>query len=181
MPEHDANPELSLPEGYLLEEPDWTPFDIPKLTPVNEKYPGMLLTATTVAALLILAIVSTLMLFNGADIVLLLGVNVAAIIICLALLWHTHRWANSLGYGISELEVITQDGVWWQSRTALPYSRIQHVTLSQGPLERRYGLAKLKCYSAGSGSAEIEISGLTMDSAERLRGHILAKAGVRDE
>lgn len=175
MQEQDA-----ISQPFLLPEQDWSPFDVPELMPVDKRYPGMLLASTAVGFLVVLAAISLFLIFTHAGAMPLLIVNGIGASLCALVLWLCHRWAHSLSYGVSAQEVISQQGFWWQTRTALPYSRIQHVTLSQGPVERRYDLASLKCFSAGSGRAEIEIRGLTMASAERLRGHILAKAGVRD-
>ncbi|WP_372871166.1 PH domain-containing protein [Shewanella sp.] len=175
MQEQDANL-----QAFLLQQQDWSPFDIPELVPVDRRYPTMLLVSTAIAFLVVLTAISLFLIFTHAGVMPLLIVNGIGVGLCALVLWLCHRWALSLSHGVSALEVISQEGIWWQTRTALPYSRIQHVTLSQGPVERRYDLASLKCYSAGSGRAEIEIRGLTMNRAEHLRGHILAKAGVRD-
>jgi hypothetical protein len=53
--------------------------------------------------------------------------------------------------------------------------------LTQGPIERKFGLHTLKCFSAGSGSAEIELPGLESRTAEKLRQHLLAKAGIASQ
>ena len=50
------------------------------------------------------------------------------------------------------------------------------MSLSQGPLQRHFNLFTLKCFSAGSGSAEIELPGIEQHTAEHLRQHLLAQA-----
>lgn len=87
-----------------------------------------------------------------------------------------HLQAKKLGYGVCEHEFLMEKGLWWHKRTSLPYSRLQHVSLSQGPLERHFNLFTLKCFSAGSGSAEIELPGIEQQTAEHLRQHLLAQA-----
>lgn len=87
-----------------------------------------------------------------------------------------HLQARKLGYAACEHEFLLEKGLWWHQRTSLPYSRLQHVSLSQGPLERHFNLLTLKCFSAGSGSAEIELPGIEQHTAEHLRQHLLAQA-----
>ena len=60
---------------------------------------------------------------------------------------------------------------------ALPRVRIQHTDVSQGPLERRYGIGTLKLYTAGSRHTRIELPGLNHDDAIALRDALLAEGG----
>ncbi|WP_169628197.1 PH domain-containing protein [Ferrimonas futtsuensis] len=89
--------------------------------------------------------------------------------------------AKRLGYMVREQDLVVRRGIFWQRHTCLTLSRLQHVTLSQGPLDRFYGLATLRGFTAGSPHAEITIPGLPSDQAEQLRQHLMAKAGTRHE
>ncbi len=53
-------------------------------------------------------------------------------------------------------------GIIFQSQELIPISRIQHITVSEGPLLRRYGLATLEVNTAGS---EFDIEGLSKQDA----------------
>jgi membrane protein YdbS with pleckstrin-like domain len=55
----------------------------------------------------------------------------------------------------------------------VPRSRLQHTDVSQGPLERRYGLGTLVLYTAGTDHARIDLAGLEHGVALRLRQHLL--------
>lgn len=92
------------------------------------------------------------------------------------LMW---RWPpisyRHLRFGIDETGIAIESGVIWRSRIALPRVRIQHTDVSQGPLERRYGIGTLKLYTAGSRHTRIELPGLNHDEAIALRDALLAE------
>lgn len=80
-----------------------------------------------------------------------------------------------LRFGVDETGIAIESGVVWRSRVALPRVRIQHTDVSQGPLERRYGIGTLKLYTAGSRHVKIELPGLNHDEALALRDALLAE------
>ncbi|KAF1714123.1 hypothetical protein CSC71_05270 [Pseudoxanthomonas sangjuensis] len=57
----------------------------------------------------------------------------------------------------------------WQSETRVPTSRVQHLDLKRGPLERALKLATLVVHTAGTKLAAVSLSGLDDDDAEYLR------------
>ena len=66
-------------------------------------------------------------------------------------------------------------GVWWRSLTFVPRARVQHTDVDQGPLARRFGLATLKVFTAGSEHSEIQIEELRHADALRLRDDLLER------
>ena len=42
----------------------------------------------------------------------------------------------------------------------VPRSRVQHTDVSQGPVERRFGLGTLVIYTAGTDYARVDLAGL---------------------
>lgn len=80
-----------------------------------------------------------------------------------------------LRFGVDETGIAIESGVIWRSRIALPRVRIQHTDVSQGPLERRYGIGTLKMYTAGSRHTKIELPGLRHEDAIALRDALLAE------
>jgi uncharacterized protein len=77
-----------------------------------------------------------------------------------------------LRYRIDEVGITIRDGVFWRTWSALPRARIQHTDVSQGPLQRRYGVAELKLYTAGSRFTRIELPGLEHAVALALRDEL---------
>lgn len=102
---------------------------------------------------------------------------VAIVGLALAWLWPPLAYRH-LRFGIDETGIAIESGVWWRSRIALPRVRIQHTDVSQGPLERRYGIGTLKFYTAGSRHVKIELPGLNHDEALALRDALLAEGCI---
>ena len=76
---------------------------------------------------------------------------------------------RSWSYEVREDSLYLERGVLTQTRTVVPYVRIQHVDASRGPVERALGLATAVVYTAGSRGADVSIPGLTTDRAEDLQ------------
>jgi len=75
-------------------------------------------------------------------------------------------------YEIRENELYIERGVLTKIRTVAPRTRIQHLDVSQGVIERMFGLARLIIYTAGSRGADIVIPGLEARYADELRDSI---------
>lgn len=67
------------------------------------------------------------------------------------------------GYIIEEDKVVIRHGIFFVTKSIVPIIRIQNITISQGPINRRLGLYKLEL-SLASGS--FEIVGLNRETAE---------------
>ena len=78
-------------------------------------------------------------------------------------------------FAVREHDVIYQKGWLIRKVKICPYNRIQNCSLQSGPLERKYGLASLLLYTAGSEGADMKIPGLEKGEAEQLRHYILSK------
>ena len=63
-------------------------------------------------------------------------------------------------------------GRWWYTETRVPASRVQHLDLRHGPLERRWKLATLVIHTAGSRMSAVSVSGLDENDAETLRDRL---------
>ncbi len=57
----------------------------------------------------------------------------------------------------------------WQSEVHVPMSRVQHLDLRRGPLERLARLATLVVHTAGTRHNAVAVPGLDQADAERLR------------
>ena len=64
-------------------------------------------------------------------------------------------------------------GIFWKQRQLVPRSRIQHSDVSQGPLERRFGLGTIKLHTAGTHNATVTLSGLSHERAVALRDRLM--------
>lgn len=64
-------------------------------------------------------------------------------------------------------------GVFWKHQISIPSSRVQHIDVSQGPLQRNFGLATLTIHTAGTANASVELAGLDFDTASSLRDRLM--------
>lgn len=82
--------------------------------------------------------------------------------------------ARGYDLGTDRLRVVR--GLWFRSDTVVPFGRVQHIDVTQGPLERAYGLATLVVHTAGTHNASVSLPGLAQDDAaamrETIRTHI---------
>lgn len=85
----------------------------------------------------------------------------------------------SKGYAIRDKDVIYRSGWLIQKTHTCPFNRIQHSTVTMGPLERKFGLARLVLFTAGPSAADISIPGLTESTAQSLKEWITKK--IADE
>ena len=90
--------------------------------------------------------------------------------------WHAYRWPpiahQHTHYRIDEQGIEIRKGVYWRIVINVPRSRVQHIDVSQGPIERRYGLGTLVIYTAGTDHAKVELGGLEHGRALRIREHL---------
>ena len=91
--------------------------------------------------------------------------------------WHAWRWpprayAHTF-YRIDDRGIEIRRGVYWRAVINVPRSRVQHIDVTQGPIDRRFGLGTLVIYTAGTNHAKVELGGLEHDRALRIRAHLL--------
>ena len=93
------------------------------------------------------------------------------------LAWHAYRWPpldyRHTSYRVDALGIEIRKGVYWRVVIHVPRSRVQHTDVSEGPVERRYGLGTLVIYTAGTDHARVDLAGLEHSVALRLRDHLL--------
>jgi uncharacterized protein len=92
-------------------------------------------------------------------------------------LWYPARAYRAWGYRVEDRVLEIRSGVWFRVVRFLPLSRLQHVDLHRGPLERAHGLASLTLHTAGTREASLGIPGLADAEAEGLRDRLAAAGG----
>jgi membrane protein YdbS with pleckstrin-like domain len=91
----------------------------------------------------------------------------------LLLAWPAISYRHT-SYRISERGMRIRRGVFWRTVSSVPRSRVQHTDVSQGPIERMFGLATLIVYTAGTHHASVSLSGLARETALGIRDHLIA-------
>ena len=89
------------------------------------------------------------------------------------------RRYRAWGYRMDEEELRLAHGIYTQIETLVPLKRVQHLDISQGPLERSFGVCKLILHTAGTAHSRVVLPGLSRETAEAMRGEI--RSHIRQE
>lgn len=83
---------------------------------------------------------------------------------------------NARGYQISADRLRVVRGLLFRSDTVVPFGRVQHIDVQQGPLDRFFGIATLTLHTAGNHNASVSLPGLgeplAREMRETIRAHI---------
>jgi membrane protein YdbS with pleckstrin-like domain len=99
---------------------------------------------------------------------------VTALLVWLAVRWPGIEYRHWC-YRVDDQGIEIWSGVIWRQMIAVPRSRVQHIDVTQGPLERSYGLATLSVYTAGTQYSKVDLPGLDHRVAIALRDGLLPK------
>jgi membrane protein YdbS with pleckstrin-like domain len=108
---------------------------------------------------------------------LLLGAALL-LLLYLAVLAPPRRY-RAWAYGMDSEELHVRRGVWTRVQTVVPLGHVQHIDVSQGPLERALGICSLVLHTAGTLHSQIVLPGLTRSAAEGMRDEIRGR--MREE
>ncbi|GAB2668226.1 PH domain-containing protein [Arenimonas aestuarii] len=89
--------------------------------------------------------------------------------------WRRTHWRLSPG-GLR-----VRRGVVWHKEILVPRSRVQHLDLERGPVERHFGLATLVVHTAGTRMNALRQSGFLDDDAVALRDALLPETDRNDD
>lgn len=106
----------------------------------------------------------------------LLAGPVALIGVVSVVFWAPARWRR-WGYAFSDRELHVAHGWMTRVHTVVPVSRVQHIDVSQGPIERGAGVATLRLHTAGAENSLVILPGLSPARAEEIRDAIRARIG----
>lgn len=84
--------------------------------------------------------------------------------------WRCTRWK------LDEHGFHVRRGWLWRIDVLVPRSRVQHLDVERGPLERRFSLASLVVHTAGSQTPALRLSGLADADAVALRDALIPPA-----
>jgi membrane protein YdbS with pleckstrin-like domain len=92
--------------------------------------------------------------------------------------WLAHQWPvvehRHTSYRVDDEGIEIRRGVVWRHVIDVPRNRVQHTDVSQGPVERSFGLGTLVIFTAGTEHARVTLGGLDHAVALRIRDHLLA-------
>jgi hypothetical protein len=104
--------------------------------------------------------------FGGLGLAVALGVVLA---IGGGGLWLGLRQFRHVAWRLDEEGIAIRRGRLFQRETRVPATRVQHLDLKRGPLQRRRNLATLIVHTAGTRHSAVTLPHLDAGDAERLR------------
>ena len=78
------------------------------------------------------------------------------------------------GYSLEQERLRVARGILFRKDTVVPFGRVQHIDVNQGPLERAFDLATLTVHTAGTHNASVSLPGLAQADAMAMREEIRA-------
>jgi membrane protein YdbS with pleckstrin-like domain len=108
-----------------------------------------------------------------------LAAGLVAVVGGLAAWWLPRASYRQWRYHVATDALELRHGVVRRIHSAIPYFRVQHIDVAQGPVERAVGLARLVVHTASAGT-DATIPGIAAGDAEGLRRLILARTGHGD-
>jgi len=99
-----------------------------------------------------------------------LAVTIPVSILCLTLgvTFGRNRWLYTR-WRLDDTGFRLRKGRWWQQEIFVPRSRVQHLDIHSGPMERSRGLATLVIHTAGTQSHALKQQGFSLQTATALR------------
>ena len=137
---------------------------------VSQILQNLIFVAFLLAAALVLALV-----LHQTWVWIPAGVVVLITLITLIIL---PRQAKAIGYMLRADDIVFRKGILWQRMIAVPYGRMQLVDITQGPLDRAFGVTQLKMVTAAA-TTGVQIPGLTQAASEALRDTLIEVAETR--
>lgn len=111
-----------------------------------------------------------------------IGLSAAILLLpAAALAWLARARWRRVQWRLDATGLRVRRGIFWRSEVLVPRSRVQHLDIERGPLERRFGLATLVVHTAGTRMHALRQSGFEDADAVALRDALLPEADRHDD
>ncbi len=134
------------------------------------------LVAVTVFGVVAVLVVVLVVLVAPAWAALLAAVLAGAVLAWLW--WLIGRQVAAIGYAERADDLLVTHGILFRQLVVVPYGRMQLVDVAAGPLDRRFGIARVQLHTAAA-TTDAVIAGLPAAEAARLRDQLAALGEAR--
>lgn len=86
--------------------------------------------------------------------------------------WLGMKQYRNTSWKLDEHGLAVRRGRFWQRETRVPATRVQHLDIKRGPLQRHRDLATLVVHTAGTENSAVSVPNLDSADAERLRDRL---------
>ena len=171
---HEPEPAAPLAPARVNDEPDFE-----SLSPAYVEVERRVGYIVAVVLIMIASITGIATAWFGRSSTWVLVLIVVGWFVIVAVLgWFAHFWPpiayRNICWRLTKVGMEIRQGVLWKHRISIPIARVQHVDVSQGPIQRMYALGKLTIHTAGTRHASVELDGLDYDTALQVRDQLIA-------
>ena len=144
------------------------------LTPLDLRQINVLRIRAAIFGLLplVLLVIADFVLNDVLNQPLGLGIGLGLFVYAGLTLVFPRRRYRCWGYRQGEHGIRIVSGLLIRKETVVPYNRVQHIDVSRGPIERVNGLATLILHTAGNYNSTVDLPGLALEDANRMRDDI---------
>ncbi len=156
---------------------DLPELDAKEFKGLDRKYLNVSITrAVLLFLILIISLITVLFLNKGIPTrpVALIGGSSILLAIAISIVFTILGFPRK-GYLLREHDISFLRGLITFKQTTVPFNRIQHVEVNQGVLDKILHLASMKIYTAGGKSSDLNIPGIPVDDAEKLKTFLSEK------
>lgn len=114
--------------------------------------------------------------FENFQIYIVIGLLLLYLLLCAWSMTSCVKGFHNKFYALRQKDIVYKTGWLWKSTTTAPFTRVQHVSIDQGPIERQFNLSKLRIFTAGGNASDMTIPGLDPETADRLKEFIVTKS-----
>ena len=154
------------------------------LIPLNANYKNVRLIVWLIFAIILIAIFFTVLTavnWNGSRIIYLaIAIPVLSLLLVFTFIV-TYFGFFQMAYALRSRDIFYKKGLIFRKSTVIPFNRIQHCEVNHGPVDRMFGLASIKIFTAGGQSSDLGIPGLKESVAHTLKDFIIGKTGLDEE
>ncbi len=79
------------------------------------------------------------------------------------------------GYAIRSHDILFRTGIWVEETTIVPIHKLQHIVYQQGFVEKLFDLARLEGFTAGGGSSDISLYGISKNEILKIQNYLQEK------
>jgi len=142
-----------------------------ELTPLLQNYKKLLILQSSLLFLIILIPGIALYILESEEtptIVFIIGAILWVLLFSLRLLVILKGFSRK-AYSLQEKDIHFQTGYINRKFISIPINRIQHIEIKEGLLSRILGLAQIKLYTAGNGSHDLSLKGISLHTATEIK------------
>lgn len=139
--------------------------------------------AAVVAVLVLGGLIAMHLIFEPPAAIKITIIVVAELVVLAWAAW-AHVWppvyCRRVSYRVDELGVEIRRGVLFRHLVVVPRSRIQHIDVAQGPIQRKHGLSTLTLHTAGTLNSSVSLTGIAREKALEIRDYLTENHGGDD-